>query len=293
MPLSPHKGSAVHYHSLVMTVLKIYEATHSTSKCRKTPVSLPLPFQHDSQGPALVNCPSVHDFCLEVAVNFEEHFHDVVSWFFSSDALVSAFALGTYQKIVNREIRFEGEAWYPFFHLFLRASYAEMWSLCTIAYCSIPMSLSCHSTTRPGMKPHLWWWSYVVVVSIGHVETYRSMHPALRCKVRDFILQMLCIDPSRRLTAKKAEMLHTVAVSKFQNAGFGLVFFSFLLCFFCVTCHVFRNACGSLVTRLWSIIGWRLQTFSQLKVKTKTMTTWITPWIGPTGQILLTLWSTN
>ncbi len=229
MPLSPHKGSAVHYHSLVMTVLKIFEATHSTSKCRKTPVS--LPFQHDSQGPALVNCPSVHDLYLEVAVNFEDHFHDVVSWFFSSDALVSAFALGTYQKIVNREIRFEGEAWFPFFHLFLRASYAEMWSLCTIAYCSI-LSLSCHSTTRPGMKPHLWWWSYVVVVSIGHVETYRSMHPALRCKVRDFILQMLCIDPSRRLTAKKAEMLHTVAVSKFQNAGFGLVFFSFLLFLF-------------------------------------------------------------
>lgn len=47
-----------------------------------------------------------------------------------------------------------------FFHLFLCASSAEMWSLCTIAaYCSIPMTLLRHSTTRPGMKPHRWWWS--------------------------------------------------------------------------------------------------------------------------------------
>lgn len=71
------KGSAVHYHLLVMTVLKIFEATHNTSKCRKMPVSLQR-FQHDWHGPALANCPFVQDFCLEVAVNYEEHFHDII-----------------------------------------------------------------------------------------------------------------------------------------------------------------------------------------------------------------------
>ena len=43
-------------------------------------------------------------------------------------------------------------------------------------------------------------------------------------EVRDFILQMLCIDPSRRLTAKKAEMLHCHTVYWNSKHGVLVVF---------------------------------------------------------------------
>lgn len=164
------KGSAVHYHLLVMTVLKIFEATHNTSKCRKMPVSLQR-FQHDWHGPALANCPFLQDLLWRTLSWHHSSWYDfpqvMCLWLirFTDGLCAMPWCSPLHEVHIRRlwiaKFALRGRPDFQFFfHLFLCASSAETWSLCTIAaYCSIPMTLLRHSTTRPGMKPHRWWWS--------------------------------------------------------------------------------------------------------------------------------------